>query len=200
MHRTIGRPLADTRTDGDVVTDHERLLGVHSFFSSLIIKVSQRPTLSNMEVRHIKRVSCISCLAFLVCIKLCQSEFGSTYYYGMCPLNVYPKTRYPLILIQPNLTHDKTHGSPNGATYLTERSALCTMSLHYVTALSQCTLCTIWLHAFSRHYLTALSVRSAPLDHLIKRVKLSSEFPRWNNLVRNHVVKSIRFVPTQLPF
>ena len=36
------------------------------------------------------------------------------------------------------------------------------------------------LRAFSRHYLTALAVRSAPLDHLIKRVKLSSEFPRWN--------------------
>ena len=39
------------------------------------------------------------------------------------------------------------------------------------------------------------SVLSAPLDHLVKHVELSSEFPRMNNLVRNHVVKSIRFIP-----
>ena len=46
------------------------------------------------------------------------------------------------------------------------------------------------------------SVLSAPLDHLIKRVELSSEFPRtsMNNLVRNPVVKSIRFIPVSIRF
>jgi hypothetical protein len=80
--------------------------------------------------------------------------------------------------------------------YLTaaQHSALChcnmsMYSLHYIT-----TLC-----AFSRHHLTALSVRSAPLDHLIKRVKLSSEIPPDNTLDRSHVCEKHSVYPHPAP-
>jgi len=52
--------------------------------------------------------------------------------------------------------------------YLTARSALCTMSLHYVTALWHCTISLYSLYymtalcAFSRHYLTELCTVCTP--------------------------------------
>ena len=67
------------------------------------------------------------------------------------PQNPVPANNYPtdsLIKVMEALT----------VYYLTARSALCTMSLHYGTALSQCTLCTVWLHSVPS--LGTISVRS----------------------------------------
>jgi hypothetical protein len=92
-------PPADPRTNGDVVTDHWPPWG-DPFVFLVPYYQSQSATDTFTYVSYIERVSCISCLAVLVYLKVWQSEFRPTYYScGVCPMslpqNPVPANDYP---------------------------------------------------------------------------------------------------------